>query len=80
MVGQGEGIEAEPLGLVDEVADPAEAVEERELRVDVEMREVIARQELHERSTHGRARLDTGSRVAEKAHRGAGAEPDGRAP
>ena len=41
VVGQGERIEAQALGLVDEVADPAEAVEERELRVDVEVGEVV---------------------------------------
>ena len=41
VVGQGEGIEAQPLRLVDEIADPAEAVEERELGVDVEVGEVV---------------------------------------
>ena len=34
VVGEGEGVEAQPLGLVDEVADPAEPVEKGELRVD----------------------------------------------
>ncbi len=41
VVGQGEGVEAQPLGLVDEVADATEAVEEGELRVDMEVRKVV---------------------------------------
>ncbi len=37
VVGQGQGVESEPLGLVHEVADPPEPVEQGELGVDVEM-------------------------------------------
>jgi hypothetical protein len=47
VVGQGERVEAQPLGLVDEVADPAQAVEKGELGVDVEMREVVRREGRH---------------------------------
>jgi hypothetical protein len=50
VVGQGEGVEPEPLGLVDEVSDASEAVEERELGVDVEVREVSGTEGRHGRS------------------------------
>ena len=41
VVGDRERIEAQPLGRVDEVGDPAEAVEQAELGVDVEVGEVV---------------------------------------
>ena len=50
VIRQGKRIEPEPLRLVHEVADPAEPVEERELRVDVEVREIVRREGRHGRS------------------------------
>ncbi len=50
VVGDRERVEAQPLGLVDEVGDPAEPVEEAELRVDVEVREVVRCDRRHGRS------------------------------
>ena len=41
VVGHGQRVEAEALGLGDQIVDPSEAVEEAELRVDVEMREIV---------------------------------------
>jgi hypothetical protein len=58
VVGQGERIEAQALGLVDEIADPAEAVEERELRVNVEVREVSGTEGRHGRSMVARRPVD----------------------
>ena len=50
VVGQGEGIHARVRRRVHELGDPAEAVEETELRVDVEVREVVRREGRHGRS------------------------------
>ncbi len=41
MVGDGQGVEAVRRGLADEVVDATEAVEEAELRVQVEVDEVV---------------------------------------
>ena len=56
VVRQRERVEAQPLGLVHQVADPAEPVEERELRVDVEVREVVRGKGRHGRSMVARRR------------------------
>jgi hypothetical protein len=47
VVGQGEGVEALLLGRIDEVRDPTETVEEAELRVDVQVREVVRSEGRH---------------------------------
>ena len=70
VVGQGERIEAQALGLVDEIADPAEAVEERELRVDVEVGEVVGGER------HGRSMVPARARGGAAAR--AGPAPWGR--
>ena len=44
VVGQREAVEAELRGGVDQLGDAPETVEEAELRVDVEVREVVGRQ------------------------------------
>jgi hypothetical protein len=44
VVGDGEAVEAVTRRRVDELGDPPEAVEEAELRVDVEMGEVVRSQ------------------------------------
>jgi hypothetical protein len=41
MVGQGEAVEALLGGGIDQLRDPTEPVEKAELRVDVEVREVV---------------------------------------
>ena len=41
MVGDGEGVEAVRGGLADEVVDATESVEEAELRVQVQVDEVV---------------------------------------
>src|SRR5450759_3975943 len=65
VIRQGKGIEAKPLRLVHQVADPAEPVEERELRVDVEVRKVVRGEGRHGRSMvarrPGRDRLEAAS-------------------
>ena len=50
VVGDRERVEAQPLGFVHEVGDPAEPVEEGELRVEVEVREIIRCDRRHGRS------------------------------
>jgi hypothetical protein len=43
VVGQGEAVEALGRGRIDEVGDPSQPVEEAELRVSVEVREISGR-------------------------------------
>ena len=70
VIGEGERVEPQPLGLVHEVADPAEPVEKRELRVDVEVREIVRGEGRHRRSMVAARRLPVdGARVA-RARRG----------
>ena len=63
VVGQGEAVEAERAGLADEVVDPPQPVEQAELRVDVQVGEVVRG------DGHGRNRiLIAGGRLT-SAHR-----------
>ena len=58
MVGQGEAVEALLRRRIDEVRDPPQPVEEAELGVDVEVREVVRGEGRHGTS------MVTGSRPA----------------
>ena len=68
MVGQGEAVEAVSRGRVDELRDPPQAIEKTELRVDVEVGEVVRRQGRHGTSmVAGEDGLRDVSRFAVKA-------------